>query len=86
MLPATASQSRWQEALAGLTIFWVGVICDEQTAVARELARGNRDIGMASSQRLLVHRGIQYPCILDTSHDDPDTLAANVLFAVPPHS
>ncbi len=91
-LGGIASQNRWMEALAGLSIFWVGVICDEQTAVIRERARGDRDAGMASSQRLLVHRGILYHCIVDTTDGDSSALANDVLAAMraagssePPH-
>jgi chloramphenicol 3-O phosphotransferase len=81
-LGGAASQTRWMEALSGLSTFWVGVICDEATAVRREEARRDRNQGMASSQRLLVHRGIRYHHILDTTNDEPHALAANLLAAM----
>lgn len=90
-LSGVKSQKRWTDALAGLAVFWVGVICDEPTTTQREQGRGDRSQGMASTQRLLVHRGIQYHAIVDTTDADPQELAARLVttmrttsFDVPP--
>src|SRR6185437_12178625 len=55
-----ASQLRWKNALGTLQVLWVAVRCDATVAAGRELARGDRIIGMAASQAELVHRGIVY--------------------------
>jgi len=69
-LGGAASQARWQAALAGLTVLWVGVQCDPEIAAAREAARGDRVTGMARTQAALVHRGVQYDLTVDTTGRD----------------
>ncbi len=78
-LGGAASQQRWINALGDLHTLWVGVVCDEAVATLREKSRGNREAGMAAAQRLLVHRDIRYHYILDTTHAEPDVLAAKVI-------
>ncbi|MEV0626512.1 chloramphenicol phosphotransferase CPT [Nonomuraea wenchangensis] len=65
------SQQRWRQALAGLSVLWVGVRCDADVAAAREAARGDRPAGMAASQATAVHQGISYDLELDTTRTDP---------------
>ncbi len=67
-LGAAASQQRWQRALAGLPVLWVGVRCASAVAAGREVARGDRVVGMAVSQADLVHRGVIYDLEVDTTH------------------
>ncbi|GAA2756935.1 chloramphenicol phosphotransferase CPT [Actinopolymorpha rutila] len=66
-LGGAASQQRWRKALDGLPVLWVGVRCDPDVAAAREAARGDRTVGMAASQALLVHEGVSYDLEVDTS-------------------
>ncbi|MFJ8584816.1 chloramphenicol phosphotransferase CPT [Streptomyces sp. NPDC093595] len=61
------SQQRWQKALDGLHVLWVGVRCDAAVAAGREVARGDRTIGMAASQADVVHRGVAYDLEVDTT-------------------
>lgn len=76
------SQERWQKALGGLRVLWVGVRCDSAVAAGREVARGDRVIGMAASQADLVHRGMVYDLEVDTTHAESmecaRTIAAHV--------
>ena len=65
-----ASQLRWKNALDALPVLWVAVRCDATVAAGRELARGDRIIGMAASQAELVHRGIVYDLQVDTTHTE----------------
>jgi chloramphenicol 3-O phosphotransferase len=65
-LGGAASQRRWQNALGPLPVLWVGVRCDREVAAAREIARGDRIIGMAASQADLVHDGMVYDLEVDT--------------------
>ena len=65
-----ASQQRWKNALGTLQVLWVAVRCDATVAAGRELARGDRIIGMAASQAELVHRGIVYDLQVDTTRTE----------------
>ncbi|MFI7017077.1 chloramphenicol phosphotransferase CPT [Streptomyces sp. NPDC050164] len=76
------SRQRWQKALAGLDVLWVGVRCDSAVAAGREIARGDRVRGMAASQAHLVHEGVCYDLEVDTTHTESlvcaRTIAAHV--------
>jgi chloramphenicol 3-O phosphotransferase len=61
------SQERLRSALHDLRVVWVGVRCDLEVAVAREVARPERTQGMASSQAMIVHEGVQYDLQVDTT-------------------
>ena len=61
------SQERLRSSLGGLRVVWVGVRCDLEVAVAREIARAERTQGMASSQAMIVHEGVQYDLQVDTT-------------------
>ena len=69
-LGGAASQQRWQRALGGLDVLWVGVRCDGAVAAGREIARGDRVQGMAASQADLVHEGVSYDVEVDTTHTE----------------
>jgi chloramphenicol 3-O phosphotransferase len=62
------TQADWRAVLDGLDVLWVGVRCDAAVAAGRELARGDRAVGMAASQADLVHRGVVYDVEVDTTH------------------
>jgi chloramphenicol 3-O phosphotransferase len=66
-LGAATSQQRWRQALGGLRVLWVGVRCDSAVAAGREIARGDRVVGMAVAQADLVHRGVVYDLEVDTT-------------------
>ncbi|MDX8146147.1 chloramphenicol phosphotransferase CPT [Lentzea sp. BCCO 10_0061] len=67
-LGGTESRRRWEKALDGLDVVWVGVRCDAAVAAGRELARGDRVAGMAEAQAELVHRGMSYDVEVDTAN------------------
>jgi chloramphenicol 3-O phosphotransferase len=81
-LGGAESQRRWQDALGGLGVLWVGVRCDAAVAAGREVARGDRTVGMAASQAEAVHRGVSYDLEVDTAHTEAmecaRTIAARV--------
>jgi chloramphenicol 3-O phosphotransferase len=77
-LGGPASQARWQGALAGLDVLWVGVRCDPDVAAAREAARGDRTAGMARLQADLVHRGVRYDLEVDSGRFSTAQCAALV--------
>lgn len=66
-LGGAASQERWLRELDGLPVLWVGVRCDATVAAGRELARGDRIVGMAAAQADLVHNGVRYDLEVDTT-------------------
>jgi chloramphenicol 3-O phosphotransferase len=63
-------QQRWQTALGGLDVLWVGVRCESAVAAGREMARGDRVNGMAASQADLVHEGVIYDLEVDTTRTE----------------
>jgi chloramphenicol 3-O phosphotransferase len=69
-LGGAASQQRWTDALGNLEALWVGVRCDAEVAAGRELARGDRAVGMAVSQADLVHDGVLYDVEVDTTRTE----------------
>jgi chloramphenicol 3-O phosphotransferase len=77
-LGGAASQRRWQAALTGLDTLWVGVRCEGAVAAGREVARGDRVVGMAASQADLVHRGVVYDLEVDTTHAEPMECARDI--------
>ncbi|MFI5746582.1 chloramphenicol phosphotransferase CPT [Streptomyces sp. NPDC051644] len=69
-LGGAASQQRWQKALGGVRVLWVGVRCESAVAAAREVARGDRVTGMAASQADVVHQGVTYDLEVDTTRSE----------------
>jgi chloramphenicol 3-O phosphotransferase len=65
-LDGGASQDRLRAAFDGLSVLWVGVYCEAAVAEARELQRGDRNIGMARDQAQRVHRGVHYDLVVET--------------------
>ncbi len=77
-LGGPASQQRWQTALAGLRVLWVGVRCESEIAAGREIARGDRVRGMAASQAEVVHQGVVYEMDVDTTHTEAMACARTI--------
>ncbi|GAA4616437.1 hypothetical protein GCM10023195_73130 [Actinoallomurus liliacearum] len=81
-LGGAESQRRWQKALDTLEVLWVGVQCESAVAAGREIARGDRVIGMAASQAEVVHQGVVYDLQVDTTRTESlecaRTIAAHV--------
>ncbi|MDA8344179.1 MAG: chloramphenicol phosphotransferase CPT [Thermaerobacter sp.] len=77
-LSGPAAQQRWRAALRGLNVLWVGVRCEVGVAEAREAARGDRIVGMARSQALIVHEGIDYDMVVDTTSTDAAACAQEI--------
>lgn len=81
-LGGAESQQRWLKALGDLRVLWVGVRCEAAVATDREVARGDRTVGMAASQAEVVHQGVVYDLEVDTTHAEAmecaRTIAAHV--------
>ncbi|MFI7027876.1 chloramphenicol phosphotransferase CPT [Microbispora rosea] len=77
-LGGPASRQRWEKVLAGLEVLWVGVRCDSAVAAGREIARGDRVIGMAALQAEVVHEGVVYDLVVDTTHTESLTCARTI--------
>ena len=66
---------QWRNALAGLDVVWVGVRCDVEVAVQREVERGDRASGLARGQAETVHRYPVYDLEVDTTSTPTAELA-----------
>jgi chloramphenicol 3-O phosphotransferase len=77
-LGGPTSQQRWRKALEGLDVLWVGVRCDGAVAADREIARGDRIVGMAMSQADIVHQGVTYDLEVDTTHAESMACARRI--------
>ena len=82
LLDGGVAQRRLQASLGEARVFWVGVKCDAEIAEARELARGDRVVGMARRQMAMVHAGIAYDVEVDTSSGTPQHCAQQLLAAL----
>ncbi len=69
-LGGNSSQERLATALSGLPVIWVGVRCDAEVAEARERDRTDRAAGMARLQAEVVHKGVIYDMVVDTTACD----------------
>ncbi|MFB6501776.1 MULTISPECIES: chloramphenicol phosphotransferase CPT [unclassified Streptomyces] len=77
-LGGAESQRRWQQALDGVGVLWVGVRCEAAVAAGRETARGDRTPGMAALQADMVHRGVTYDLEVDTTRQESMECARNI--------
>lgn len=66
-LDGVADQRRWNDALNGLEVFWIGVRCDPETAAKREALRQSRLPGVARHQAVSVHSGVEYDTEVDSA-------------------
>jgi chloramphenicol 3-O phosphotransferase len=78
LLGGADSQKQWRRALGELRVLWVGVRCDSAVAAGREVARGDRVVGMAALQADVVHRGMVYDLEVDTTHAEAMECARNI--------
>ena len=69
-LGGAASQQRWQKALAGLDVLWVGVRCESAVAAGREIARGDRVAGDGRVAGGGGPRGVDYDLEVDTTRTE----------------
>jgi chloramphenicol 3-O phosphotransferase len=65
-LDGLVDQQRWNNALQGLDVCWVGVRCAPEIAAERESRRGTRLPGIARHQAESVHVGVHYDIEVDT--------------------
>ncbi|RXJ72226.1 chloramphenicol phosphotransferase [Veronia nyctiphanis] len=68
-----------EELLSGYDIVRVKVKCNLDVCIARELARGDRSIGLAEWEYPLVHKHMRYDVEVDTSKITPDDAAMYLL-------
>jgi len=83
LLDGGRGQERVRSALGGTGVLWVGVTCDRDVARAREALRPDRVAGQFESQETVVHEGVTYDLIVDTSHATSESCAATILGHVP---
>lgn len=66
-LDGSESQAGWVRSLGDVPSRFVAVHCAADIAAAREVARGDRLVGMALRQAGLVHGGVAYDFSVDTT-------------------
>jgi len=71
-------------ALHDLQVLWVGVMCDSRVASMREAQRGDRVPGMAALQATMVHDGVTYDVVVDTTALSPQQCARLIADSVVP--
>jgi chloramphenicol 3-O phosphotransferase len=74
----------WRTELADVELLLVGVVAPLHVLEERETTRGNRIAGEARSQVDVIHRGIEYDLIVDTSRHSPEECARSILAALDP--
>ena len=71
-------QDNWHflfEDFANLPVYLIGVDCAVEELTRRELARGDREIGLAASQAAIVHADRVYDIRLDTTTSSAEQCA-----------
>ncbi len=71
-------RSEYDEAVAGLTVHWVGVFAPLDVLEAREKQRSDRMIGLSRWQFDRVHKGMRYDLEIDTSQSSPAECAQRI--------
>jgi len=79
LLDGGAGQERLRTALCGLEVLWVGVTCDPAVANARAARRPDRVAGLVASQWPVVHEGVVYDLVVDTSRATSARCAERIL-------
>lgn len=72
----------WRTELTDIELLLVGVVAPLHVLEERERARGNRIAGEARSQLDVIHQGIEYDLVVDTSRQSPEDCARSILAAL----
>jgi chloramphenicol 3-O phosphotransferase len=72
----------WRTELTAVELRLVGVMAPLHVLEERETARGNRIAGEARAQIDVIHHGIEYDLIVDTSRQSPEECARSILAAL----
>ena len=67
------------EDLKDSPVYLIGVHCSKEELAKRELARGDRKVGLAGSQIDWIHKRMRYDLQLDTTGRTPDDVAKEIL-------
>jgi len=73
-------KAAFDEAVAGHKTFRIGVTCEPEEARKRELKRGDRAIGTVDRELPLVHEGMAYDLVVDTTQT-PATAIADLIMS-----
>lgn len=71
---------KYVEHLKPYSTYFVGVYCDFQTMIEREILRKDRAIGLSNDQLNRVHSGVRaYDLKVDTTSTTPNIIAGQIL-------
>lgn len=73
-------QYEYLALLSDVDVHFIQVRCDLEIAESRELARGDRDVGLVRWQFDRVHRNTKYDFVVDTSNASPDQCATEIAY------
>lgn len=79
ILRGSAECAPFLENLNAIEVLLVKVECDRKELARREIARGDRKHGLALSQLVATHQGIEYDLIVDTASTSPQLGARSIL-------
>ena len=72
----------WRTEHTDVELLLVGVMAPVHVLEKREAARGNRIAGESRSQVDVIHRGIEYDLVVDTSRQSPEECGRSILAAL----
>lgn len=72
-------KAAFDEAVAGHRTFRIGVTCEPEEARKRELKRGDRAIGTVDRELPLVHEGMAYDLVVDTTQTPATAIAGLII-------
>jgi chloramphenicol 3-O phosphotransferase len=78
MIGDDGAAGAYRTLLAAFDLRFVGLFAPLEVLEARELARGDREIGLARWQYDRVHQGMAYDLEIDTSKVTPEDVAARI--------
>jgi chloramphenicol 3-O phosphotransferase len=81
-LDGARDQQRWESALGDVMTLWVGVRCAAAVAAAREVARGDRPLGIAANEADSAHEGVHYDLDVDSATMDLKVVVDHITSAV----
>ncbi len=73
------SHLEMQKVLQGVSVTTVKVACDLEELNKREIARGNRKIGLAASQFHTVHEYVPYDIVINTADTSPEACVSYII-------
>ena len=69
----------WRDDLKNYNVLWIGVTASDEVLELREKVRGDRKMGTAVEQNKIVHNGVNYDKLIDTSVKQIDEVVEDIM-------